>query len=57
MHFADSTTFASGDAKCKVQIGEPGFPIAAVSHGKQVIVGMNQSFQVGDHDFSKNFDT
>ena len=45
----------------KVQIGEPGFPISAVSRQKQVTVGMNQSFQVGYHDFSKlslsNFDT
>ena len=26
-----STTFCSADAKCKVNIGEPGFPIASVS--------------------------
>ena len=51
--FAQCTTFTCVDAKCKVSIGEHGFPIAAVSRGKQVIVGCNQSFQVGDHDFSK----
>ena len=53
IQLADITTFASIDAKCKIPIGDPGFPIAAVSRGKQVIVGCNQSFQVGDHDFSK----
>ena len=53
IQLTDITTFASIDAKCKVPIGEPGFPIAAVSRGKQVIVGCNQSFQVGDHDFLK----
>ena len=48
IQLADITTFASIDAKCKVPIGESGFPIAAVSRGKQLIVGCNQSFQVGD---------
>ena len=45
----------SADAKCKVSIGEPGTPIAAVTRGKRVIVGMNESFQVTDHDFSKKY--
>ena len=35
------------------QVGEPDFPIASVMHGKAVIVGSNQTFKVGDHDFSK----
>ena len=43
----------SADTKCKVSVGEPGFPIAAVSRGKAVIVGRNEVFKVGDHDFSK----
>ena len=43
----------SADAKCKVSVGEPGYPIAAVSRGKQVIVGVNETFKVGDHDYSK----
>ena len=29
--------FVSADAKCKVSIEEPGFPMAAVSRGKKVI--------------------
>lgn len=43
----------SSDAKCKVSVGEPGTPIASVSRGKRVIVGINQTLQVADHDFSK----
>ncbi|XP_072024864.1 LOW QUALITY PROTEIN: uncharacterized protein [Amphiura filiformis] len=43
----------SMDDKAKVQVGEPGLPMAAVARGKQVIVGINQSFKVGDHDFTK----
>ena len=43
----------SSDAKCKVSVGEPGTPIASVSRGKRVIVGVNQTLQVSDHDYSK----
>ena len=34
-------------------MGEPGFPVAAIERGKQVLVGVNTSFAVGDHDFTK----
>ena len=50
---ADAVTFASVDAKCKISVGEPDFPIISVSRGKAGIVGSNQTFKVGDHDFSK----
>ena len=50
---SEFTAMLSVDAKCKVSVGEPDFPIAAVSRGKAVIVGENQTFKVGDHDFSK----
>ena len=53
MKHRDSTTFFSADAKCKIGVGEPGYPLAAVARGKQVIVGKNETFQVADHDFSK----
>ena len=49
----NDSIFFSTDAKCKITVGEPDYPIAAVNRGKKVIVGINQSFQVGDHDFSK----
>ena len=48
-----STAMFSADAKCKVTVGEPDYPIAAVSRGKAVIVGKNEVFKVGDHDFSR----
>ena len=49
----DSCVLVSADAKCKVTLGEPGYPIASIYRGKQIIVGSNEKFQVGDHDFSK----
>ena len=53
MTHRENVVIVSADAKCKVSIGEPGTPIAAVTRGKRVIVGINESFQVTDHDFSK----
>ena len=38
--------------KHKIDIGEPNFPLAAVSRGKQVLGARNEAFQVVDHDFS-----
>ena len=51
--YREDTVMVSADAKCKVSVGEPGYPIATVSWGKQVIVGVNETFKVGDHDYSK----
>lgn len=39
--------------KHKIKVGEPGHPVAAVERGKKVIIGLNQSFEVEDHDFTK----
>ena len=44
-------TFVCQDDKHTCKVGEPGYPVAAVERGKSVIVGMDQSMQVGDHDF------
>lgn len=41
------------DDKHNIKCGEPGYPVAAVDRGKQVLVAINQSFQVSDHDFTK----
>ena len=41
----NSSIMVSADAKCKISVGEPGFPIAAVTRGKLVVVGV--------HDYSK----
>lgn len=45
--------FFSADVKCKVSIGEPDCPIALVTCGKRIIVGSNETFMIGDHDFIK----
>ena len=38
--------FFSADAKCKVPIGESGYPIAVVTRGKKVIVGLNAALKI-----------
>ena len=51
--FRDYTTMVSLDDKHNIKIGEPNFPVAAVDRGKEVLVGLNSKFMVGDHDFTK----
>ena len=53
LKYRDTTAMVSSDAKCKISVGEPGTPIAAVSRGKRVLVGLNETLQVTDHDYSK----
>ena len=53
MQYRDSVTFFSANAKCKVNVGKPGYPLAAIAQGKKVKFGENELFQVADHDFSK----
>ena len=51
--FREHTTLVCLDDKHNIiKVGEPGFPVAAVDRGKQVLVGIDTSFQVGDHDFT-----
>ena len=40
-------------AKSEVPIGEPDFPVAAVSRGKKIILVANETVMVADHDSSK----
>ena len=40
------------DDKHKVKVGNPGHPVAAVERGKPVLVGVNKTFAVSDHDFT-----
>ncbi|CAB4039823.1 Hypothetical predicted protein, partial [Paramuricea clavata] len=53
VQFQDIATLVCEDDKHTIKVGEPGFPVAAVERGKRVIVGLKQSFEVGDHDFTK----
>jgi hypothetical protein len=51
--FKDDSWLVFMDDKHRCKIGEPGYPVAAVERGKQVIVSCNKSFVVSDHDFTK----
>lgn len=41
------------DDKLRIKVGEPGYPVAAVERGRQVIVSNTETFAVGDHDFTR----
>ena len=41
------------DDKHKVKIGEPDCPVASAERGRRVPMEISQSFQAGDHDFTK----
>ena len=49
----DHCGFVSIDDKHKVNIGEPGYPVAAVDRGRRVPVREDEFFLVCDHDFTK----
>lgn len=51
--FHKHVTMVSLDDKHNIKVGEPGFPVAAVDRGKEVVVGTGTKFIVGDHDFTK----
>ena len=50
---ASTPTFVCQDDKHSIKVGEPGYPVAAVERGKQVLVRLNEKMVVGDHDFTK----
>ena len=41
------------DDKHRVKVGEPGLPVASVERGKKVLVSLNQTFEVCDHDYTR----
>lgn len=51
--YREHTTFVSLDDKHTIKVGEPGYLVAAVERGKEVIVGVKQKMVVSDHDFTK----
>jgi len=53
--YQDSTNFICIDDKHRVKVGEPGFPVAAVERGREVVVSLHETFAVGDHDFTRFF--
>ena len=53
VRYASFCTFASLDDKHHCKVGEPNHLVAAVERGKAVLVSLNQSFAVSDHDFTR----
>ncbi len=53
LKYRDYSGFICLDDKHRIKVGEPGFPVAAAERGRRVIVSKTQTFQVGDHDFTK----
>lgn len=49
----EHSAFFYMDDKHRVKVGEPKYPVAAAERGKRVLVRLNESFEVGDHDFTK----
>ena len=45
--------FVRMDDKHSCKVGEPGCPVAAVERAKQVIVGLNETIEVADHNFTR----
>lgn len=50
--FKSYCTFVSIDNNQRAKVGEPGFQVASAERGRCVIVGLNSSMEVGDHDFT-----
>ena len=48
----DIAYFISIDDRHRIKVGEPGFPVSAVEHGREVIVSKSETFVVGDHNFT-----
>lgn len=49
----DHSNFVSIDDKHKINIGEPGCPVASAERGRRVPVRSDEVFAVSDHDFAK----
>ena len=45
--------FICMDDKHRLKVGEPKYPVAAAERGRRVSVRLNETFEVGDHDFTK----
>lgn len=53
VQFREVSTVVCLDDKHRCKVGEPSFPVAAAERGRKVLVSLTQSFEVGDHDFTK----
>ena len=53
MKIRDHSLIVCLDDKLRVKVGEPGLPVASVEREKKILVALNQSFEVCDHDFTR----
>lgn len=51
--FRENSAFFCMDDKHRMKVGEPNYPVAAAERGRRVLVRRNETFEVGDHDFTK----
>ena len=51
--FRDLAMFISLDDKHRIKMGEPNYPVAVAECGRRVLVAQKETFEVGDHDFTK----
>ena len=48
IRFHDLAIFVSLDDKHRIKVGEPNYPVAAAERGRRVLVGQNETFEVGE---------
>ncbi len=51
--YREHSTLVSMDDKHTIKVGEPGYPVAGVERGRQVLVTAAKKMVVADHDFTK----
>ena len=51
--FREESMFAYMDDKHRIKVGEPNYPVAAIERGRTMLVRLNETFEAGDHDFTK----
>ena len=51
--FREHATSVSQDDKHTINVGERGYPVAAIDRSKAVLVDLNEKMVIGDHDFTK----
>ena len=53
IHYSSHSSLVDTDDKHTVKVGEPGYPVAVVERGRQVLVTSRKKMAVGDYDFTK----
>lgn len=53
MKYQHITNFICINDKHRVKVGKPRYPAAAAERGQEVVVFLNKTFAVDDHDFTR----